>query len=49
MKLTLLPTGYWHARWNSEVWAQWPVGSLPTADDFFHNTSTPERLAQLGS
>ncbi len=44
--ITRLDSGYWHARWSSEIWAQWPCGRSVEADDFFHSSATPERLKQ---
>lgn len=48
MKLRLLESGYWHARWTSEIWAQWPSHRTLTAEDFFHPawTATPERIRE---
>ena len=48
MKLTRLGTGYWHARWSAEIWAQWPCDRPVRAEDFFHPawTATRERLAE---
>lgn len=31
----LLPSGYWHARWNQNRWIQWPNGRAPTLEDGF--------------
>lgn len=36
MTLTKLESGYYHATWGSEIWAQWPCGRLVQAEDFFH-------------
>lgn len=36
MTLKMLDSGYWFARWNGEVWAQWPRGRECRYDDFFH-------------
>jgi len=44
--LKRLSSGYWHARWSDEIWAQWPAGSVITEEAFFHNTATPQRIAQ---
>ena len=45
--LKYLSTGYWHARWSSQVWAQWPVGSELTEGAFFiRSTATTERIEQ---
>jgi hypothetical protein len=43
-----LDTGYWHARWSSEAWAQWPINRSVREEDFFHAsfTYTPERAKQ---
>ena len=35
MKLTLLSTGYYHARWNQNLWLQWPKWREATLDDGF--------------
>lgn len=46
--VTRLDSGYWHARWSAEIWAQWPVHRTLCAEDFFHPsyTATPARIAQ---
>ena len=42
-----LSTGYYHVRWNDEIWAQWPVSFwAPREDEFFHNTGTAERIRE---
>ena len=45
MILTKLSTGYWHAYWNPEVWAQW-IGLSPREQDFFHPEWTFTRQAE---
>lgn len=39
-----LESGYWHVRWNAEIWAQWPDGRPLQDADFFHDTATPQRI-----
>lgn len=48
MKLSRLESGYWHARWSSEIWAQWPCHRSVRAEDFFHAdyAFTRERAAE---
>ena len=46
MTLQRLASGYWHARWSSEIWAQWPIDREPREEDFFHASSTPERIRE---
>lgn len=31
----VLPSGYWHIRWNENLWFQWPVGREPVLEDGF--------------
>lgn len=31
--IRLLASGYWHVRWGTYVWAQWPRGRDCTPDD----------------
>lgn len=47
MRLTRLESGYWHARWSSEIWAQWPTGRPVTLEDFFHDSGTASRIAEI--
>ena len=44
-----LKSGYWYARWSSEIWAQWPCDRGPRPEDFFHPnwTATPDRLQEV--
>jgi hypothetical protein len=35
MTLKRLSSGYWHARWTSNLWMQWPVYGTPVADSRF--------------
>jgi hypothetical protein len=47
MTINRLSTGYYHARWNNEIWAQWPISFwAPRESDFFHDTGTPERIRE---
>ena len=46
-RINKLPSGFWHARWSSEVWAQWPPEREVTLEDFFHHTGTEARIAQI--
>jgi hypothetical protein len=48
MTIKRLQSGYWHARWSTEVWAQWPVWESLNRSHFFHGawTWTAERQRQ---
>ncbi len=35
MTIKLLPTNYWHVRWNANLWVQWPCYRGPTMSDAF--------------
>ncbi len=35
MTIKLLESGYWHVRWNDNLWLQWPKWKRPTLADGF--------------
>jgi hypothetical protein len=35
MKVSLLSSGYWHVRFSSNQFIQWPVGRSPRTEDGF--------------
>lgn len=35
MTIKRLPTGYWLAWWNQNLWVQWPINRVPTLADAF--------------
>ena len=45
--LKRLESGYWHARWSAEIWAQWPCNRPLIEDDFFHHTGTRDLILQV--
>lgn len=47
MTLTRLASGYWHARWSDESWAQWRIGYAVQWADFFNPEWTCTRARML--
>lgn len=43
MTVHRLESGYWHVRYGWHRFAQWEVGKIPSADDFFGDWSKVER------
>lgn len=35
MQVKKLESGYWHVRWNANLWLQWPDNSSPRMSDGF--------------
>mgnify|MGYP001570040167 CR=1 FL=1 len=49
MIMRLLDSGYWHARWSDQAWAQWPKWRAIERKDFFQPdwSCTRERLTEI--
>lgn len=42
--IKLLESGYWHVRWNSNLWFQWPKDRSPEIADGFGWVTEADRM-----